>query len=116
MQRSIDNALLSHRYPSAVVLLFFQHIPQSTKLRAMCETLGLIFASYSSNACSDTAPTSISAHVLQQVVNVCCHLEGRWSYIVRADFYEGDEDSNFQFSESGGSLNGPDLFTELPFL
>ena len=35
----------------------------------------------------------------------------------RADFREGDEDSNFsQFSESGGSLNGPDLFTELPFL
>ena len=23
---------------------------------------------------------------------------------------------SFQFSESGGSLNGPDLFTELPFL
>ena len=22
----------------------------------------------------------------------------------------------FQFTESGGSLNGPDLFTELPFL
>ena len=24
--------------------------------------------------------------------------------------------ATFQFSESGGSLNGPDLFTELPFL
>ena len=38
---------------------------------------------------------------------------------VRADFREGDEDSNFffiQFSEAGGSLNGPNLFTELPFL
>ena len=36
--------------------------------------------------------------------------------MLRADFREGDEDSNFQFSESGGSLNGPDLFTELPVL
>ena len=27
-----------------------------------------------------------------------------------------DEDSNFQFSESGGSVNGPNLFTQLPFL
>ena len=35
---------------------------------------------------------------------------------LRADFREGDDDSNLQFSESGGSLNGPDLFTELPFL
>ena len=35
---------------------------------------------------------------------------------IRADFREGDEDGNFQFSESGGSLNGPDLFIELPFL
>ena len=36
--------------------------------------------------------------------------------LLRDDFREGDEDSNFQFSESGGSLNGPDLFTEVPFL
>ena len=36
---------------------------------------------------------------------------------LRADFREGDEDSNFSiFKLSGGSLNGPDLFTELPFL
>ena len=34
---------------------------------------------------------------------------------VRADFRDGDEESNVQFSESGGSLNGADLFTELPF-
>ena len=34
----------------------------------------------------------------------------------RADFREGDAKATFQFSESGGSLNGPDLFTELPFL
>ena len=34
-----------------------------------------------------------------------CHL--------RDDFWEGDEDSSFSGSESGGSLNGPDLFTEL---
>ena len=34
----------------------------------------------------------------------------------RADFREGVEDSNFHFPESGGSLNRPDLFTELPFL
>ena len=34
---------------------------------------------------------------------------------VRADFWEGDEDSNFQFSKARGSLNRPDL-TELPFL
>ena len=31
-------------------------------------------------------------------------------------FGGGDEDSNFQFSESGGSLNGLDLFTDLAFL
>ena len=36
---------------------------------------------------------------------------------VRADFRAGDEDSNFfQFSESGGSVNGPKLFAELPCL
>ena len=35
---------------------------------------------------------------------------------LRDDFWEGNEDSNFQFSESSGSLNGPDLFTELPYL
>ena len=35
---------------------------------------------------------------------------------IRADLREGDEDSNLQFSESGGSVNGPNLFTELPFL
>ena len=34
---------------------------------------------------------------------------------VRADFRKGAEESNFQFSESSNSLNGPDLFTELPF-
>ena len=26
------------------------------------------------------------------------------------------EDSNFEFFEAGGPLNGPNLFTELPFL
>ena len=36
--------------------------------------------------------------------------------ILRADFREGDLAATFQFSESGGSLNGPDLFTDLPFL
>ena len=41
---------------------------------------------------------------------------GRDDRKIRADFQEGDEDSNFQFSESGGSVNGPYLFTELPFL
>ena len=35
---------------------------------------------------------------------------------VGADIRAGDEDSNFQISESGGSANGPNLFTELPFL
>ena len=31
-------------------------------------------------------------------------------------FGKGRRTATFQFSESGGSLNGPDLFTELPFL
>ena len=31
-------------------------------------------------------------------------------------FGKGMRTATFQFSESGGSLNGPDLFTELPFL
>ena len=35
---------------------------------------------------------------------------------IRAEFWEGDETATFQFSESGGSVNGPDLFTESPFL
>ena len=44
-------------------------------------------------------------------------LNWSWVFWERADFREGDEDSNFsRFSESGGSLNGPELFTELPFL
>ena len=29
---------------------------------------------------------------------------------------KGMRTATFQFAESGGSLNGPDLFTELPFL
>ena len=37
--------------------------------------------------------------------------------LLRADFWEGDEHGNFSyFSESGGSVNGPNLFTKLPFL
>ena len=35
--------------------------------------------------------------------------------LVRTDFREGDEDSNFSIF-TGGSLNRRDLFTELPFL
>ena len=36
---------------------------------------------------------------------------------LRADFrLQGMRTATFQFSESGGSVNGPDLFTELPFL
>ena len=37
---------------------------------------------------------------------------------VGAEIWEGDERRKlrFGFSESSGSLNGPDLFTELPFL
>ena len=31
-------------------------------------------------------------------------------------FGKGMSTATFQFSESGGSLNGPDLFTKLPFL
>ena len=31
-------------------------------------------------------------------------------------YWEGDERRNIKFSESGGSLTGPDLFTELAFL
>ena len=31
-------------------------------------------------------------------------------------FGKGMRTATFHFSESGGSLNGPDLFTELPFL
>ena len=30
-------------------------------------------------------------------------------------FGKGMRTATFEFSESGGSLNGPDLFTELPF-
>ena len=37
-------------------------------------------------------------------------------HAIRADCREGDEDITFQFSESGGSLTGPELFTDLPFL
>ena len=29
---------------------------------------------------------------------------------------KGMRTATFEFSESGGSLSGPDLFTELPFL
>ena len=36
--------------------------------------------------------------------------------LIRSDFREGDEDSNFQFSESGGSLKGPNLFMGFPFM
>ena len=35
---------------------------------------------------------------------------------IRGDFQEGVRTATFQLSESGGSLNGPDPFTELPFL
>ena len=35
---------------------------------------------------------------------------------VSADSRKGMRTATFQFSESGGSLNRPDLFTELPFL
>ena len=31
-------------------------------------------------------------------------------------FGKGRRTATFQFSESGGSVNGPNLFTELPFL
>ena len=31
-------------------------------------------------------------------------------------FGKGMRTATFQFSESGGSVNGPNLFTELPFL
>ena len=41
---------------------------------------------------------------------------GNRGKLFRADFWEGDEDNNFSVSESGGSVNGPNLFTELPFL
>ena len=40
----------------------------------------------------------------------------RTGVLVRADFWKGMRTATFQFSESGGSLNGPGLFTELPFL
>ena len=33
-----------------------------------------------------------------------------------AEIWGGDERGKFQFSESSGSLNVPDLFAELPFL
>ena len=42
-----------------------------------------------------------------------CNASLREDKPLRADFREGDE---IQFSESGGSVNGPKLFTELPFL
>ena len=35
---------------------------------------------------------------------------------VGAEIWEGDERRRFQFIESGDSLNGRNLFTELPFL
>ena len=34
---------------------------------------------------------------------------------VRDKFWEVDEGRKIQFSGSGGSMNGPDLFIELPF-
>ena len=44
------------------------------------------------------------------------HYERRSRGSIRADLRERDEDSNFSVFRTGGSLNGPDLFTELPFL
>ena len=35
---------------------------------------------------------------------------------LEGEIWEGDERRKLQFSESGGSLNCPDLFTEVPFL
>ena len=35
---------------------------------------------------------------------------------IGAEICEGDEHRRFQFSQSGSSLNGRNLFTELPFL
>ena len=35
---------------------------------------------------------------------------------LRADFREGDEDSNFSVFRVRRSLNGPKLFSKLPFL
>ena len=46
-----------------------------------------------------------------------CHIipEGT-NHISELIFGKGMRTATFHFSESGGSLNGPDLFTELPFL
>ena len=38
------------------------------------------------------------------------------SHIIRADFRKGMRTATFHFSQSGGSMNGPNLFTEMPFL
>ena len=35
---------------------------------------------------------------------------------IGAEIWEGTEPRKIELSESGGSLNGPDIFTELPFL
>ena len=45
------------------------------------------------------------------------HSGTEWvAFKLGAETGEGDERRKIQFAESGGSLNGPDLFTELPFL
>ena len=49
---------------------------------------------------------------------VCKEGEGRGQiHLSEAEVIaKGMRTATFQFSESGGSLNGADLFTELPFL
>ena len=37
-------------------------------------------------------------------------------FLIGAEIWEGDERRYFKFLESGDSLNGRNLFTELPFL
>ena len=44
------------------------------------------------------------------VEKFCCHGAGSYK------FGKGIRTATFHFSDSGGSLNRPDLFTELPFL
>ena len=40
-----------------------------------------------------------------------------WTHLtLTVEIWEGDEHSKSQFSESGDSLNGQNLCTELPFL
>ena len=45
-----------------------------------------------------------------------CAPDSAMIHKIRADFGQGMRRATFQFSESGGSVNGPNLFTELPFL